>query len=442
MHKVRKSKLIVTTLSCFAYLVLCSFIVFADDNQTQQVSLSGFNVSQEIVIDDNKTSETNTTFEGNQTIESNQTSYVNQSDQNITIPQENKTKKVVVDQIGLDQGGKQFILDIQTTPQTYNTAINSDASPYNFVSYGGKLLLKANALGEVAFYYLDFLGNTRGISDDIGNVISSKNYLLFGEQIDNLGQNSGKAYTSKEQDLSDLYYFGARYYNPSIGRFVSVDPKLDYTQSPYVYVKDNPLKYIDPDGKKAQLIGAGISDNTKIQQLYFGIGSRIPRVNSIIFDSYDHILANKDATADYTKIYLRKENEAKLAGRGMDGVTVNRDLSLIDVKSIKSYGFTKDIVILHQLFHESIHQADIISFEEKGKIYNTKSTPEIELSIENEMFNSLGLKNSYNDQLKDENSWVVTNQISKKEYKDIVSVTRAYMEHYQALVEKELKRDD
>lgn len=46
--------------------------------------------------------------------------------------------------------------------------------------------------------------------------------------------------------------YGARFYDPSIAKWTSVDPLAEkYSSiSPYVYVANNPLKYIDPDGKK------------------------------------------------------------------------------------------------------------------------------------------------------------------------------------------------
>lgn len=61
-------------------------------------------------------------------------------------------------------------------------------------------------------------------------------------------------YTGKPFDDDagiDSYYYGARYYDPVLCRFISVDPLADkYPDwSPYVYALDNPLKYTDPDGR-------------------------------------------------------------------------------------------------------------------------------------------------------------------------------------------------
>ncbi|HEX2868061.1 MAG TPA: RHS repeat-associated core domain-containing protein [Ignavibacteriales bacterium] len=60
-------------------------------------------------------------------------------------------------------------------------------------------------------------------------------------------------FTAKERDSeTGLDYFGARYYDSKIGRWMSVDPLAEKYPglSPYNYCADNPLIYFDPDGRK------------------------------------------------------------------------------------------------------------------------------------------------------------------------------------------------
>src|SRR5690554_973226 len=45
-----------------------------------------------------------------------------------------------------------------------------------------------------------------------------------------------------------LYYYGARYYNPRISTFISVDPLAEQTFEPYSYVGNNPIMFTDPTG--------------------------------------------------------------------------------------------------------------------------------------------------------------------------------------------------
>ena len=80
-------------------------------------------------------------------------------------------------------------------------------------------------------------------------------YDPFGDIEASKGTSDNKFnFTGKETDEeSGLIYFGARYYNPLIGRWISKDFVEGLIASPqslnkYVYVKNNPLSYIDPNG--------------------------------------------------------------------------------------------------------------------------------------------------------------------------------------------------
>lgn len=58
-------------------------------------------------------------------------------------------------------------------------------------------------------------------------------------------------FNAKELDSeTDLYYYGARYYNPRLSVWYGVDPLAEEfpSWSPYVYTFNNPIRYIDPTG--------------------------------------------------------------------------------------------------------------------------------------------------------------------------------------------------
>jgi len=104
------------------------------------------------------------------------------------------------------------------------------------------------------FYLTDHLGNNRVVINQTDSVVQRNHYSPFGmEFADNSGDDQPYKYNGKELDKMhglNMYDYSARYMEPGIGRFTSVDPKAEkyYSISPYVYCLDNPLKYVDPRG--------------------------------------------------------------------------------------------------------------------------------------------------------------------------------------------------
>ena len=83
---------------------------------------------------------------------------------------------------------------------------------------------------------------------------SKKNILVSRENsgLKAVWSNSARcSFTGKEKDSeTGYYYFGARYYNPDLSLWLSVDPMADKypSLSPYNYCAWNPMKLVDPDG--------------------------------------------------------------------------------------------------------------------------------------------------------------------------------------------------
>ena len=53
---------------------------------------------------------------------------------------------------------------------------------------------------------------------------------------------------NSDRSILGLYDFGARYYDPLLGRWFNIDPALQGL-NPYVYCGNNPLMYVDKDGE-------------------------------------------------------------------------------------------------------------------------------------------------------------------------------------------------
>ena len=101
-----------------------------------------------------------------------------------------------------------------------------------------------------------------------GGLLASHHvYFPFGEEITPSGSEQMK-FTGHQRDAAnvssvadDLDYMHARYYNPLIGRFLSVDPVLNLKRAAtrpqnwnrYAYAMGNPMKYVDPTGQDISL---------------------------------------------------------------------------------------------------------------------------------------------------------------------------------------------
>ncbi len=135
-------------------------------------------------------------------------------------------------------------------------------------SFGSGTALAA----EYRFYHPDPLGSNSVVTDRDGGVVERSVLSPYGTRH---GSSIEKdpvrhLFTDKERDLeSGLDYFGARYYDPSVGRFLSLDPGLVYAGSSFAgierdagnlnghaYALNRPTAMVDPTGEFAQYVGA------------------------------------------------------------------------------------------------------------------------------------------------------------------------------------------
>jgi RHS repeat-associated protein len=109
--------------------------------------------------------------------------------------------------------------------------------------------------GQMYFFLADRDGSILAITDRQGRIVSNYEYDAFGGfRLRKEGVTSAFGFAGREFDrTTQLYYFRDRYYDPAIGRFLTVDaaaPDDDEPLSfnPYIYAWNNPLKYTDPLG--------------------------------------------------------------------------------------------------------------------------------------------------------------------------------------------------
>ncbi|UKB85049.1 RHS repeat-associated core domain-containing protein [Chryseobacterium sp. MEBOG06] len=170
---------------------------------------------------------------------------------------------------------------------------------------------------QQGLYYLhtDHLGTATFVTNSSAQTTQFFLNLPFGETM--LEQRTGVynnpyKFNAKELDKeTGLYYYGARYYNPRASIWYGVDPVAVYNPSmetqfygngqhnggvyfwgnlnPYIYTYQNPIKYIDPDGKQVvtpfivpppPLVPGAIPSNKKESGVYYRPGIPFP-----IFDT-------------------------------------------------------------------------------------------------------------------------------------------------------------
>lgn len=112
-----------------------------------------------------------------------------------------------------------------------------------------------NNCGSVLYYFhSDHVGSSTFLSDENGLPYQFLLYLPFGETMAEQkagGFGNRYKFNGKEQDaISGLYYYGARFYDPLIGLWLSVDPLAEQRSwvSPYNFVQNNPINRVDPTG--------------------------------------------------------------------------------------------------------------------------------------------------------------------------------------------------
>ncbi|MGO0060738.1 RHS repeat-associated core domain-containing protein [Brevibacillus fluminis] len=137
--------------------------------------------------------------------------------------------------------------------------------------WGNQLILRKDYASQNAGYYLfNSHGDVVSIVNEKGAALNTYAYDAWGnilsktEGMSNPFTYSGEVYDAK----TGLYYLRARYYDPSVGRFISEDTYKGQVDNPlslnrYAYVENNPLKFIDPTGHWS----TGVTANWTINEM-------------------------------------------------------------------------------------------------------------------------------------------------------------------------------
>ena len=127
----------------------------------------------------------------------------------------------------------------------------------SFLPFLDTPLTPQKAYAETCVYFVeDGLGNVRFLTNSSGSKVKQYDYDPFGNIRASIGaSNTNYRFSSEQLDSeSGMYFLRARYYDPSIGRFITRDPVKGLltnpqSQNPYAYALNNPVNLSDPSGK-------------------------------------------------------------------------------------------------------------------------------------------------------------------------------------------------
>jgi RHS repeat-associated protein len=138
----------------------------------------------------------------------------------------------------------QFVWDVAALP-----LLLKDGSTAYLYGPGGLPLEQINGSGALWLHH-DQLGSTRLVTDSSGTSQATYSFDPYGKLSASTGTPANPLRFAGEywDAETGLYYLRARYYDPSAGQFISLDPAVASTREPYAYVGNNPLKMGDPWG--------------------------------------------------------------------------------------------------------------------------------------------------------------------------------------------------
>ncbi|GAB5401615.1 MAG: hypothetical protein Aureis2KO_32000 [Aureisphaera sp.] len=215
------------------------------------------------------------------------------------------------------------------------------------------------------FQYKDHLGNVRlSYTDSDGNgsvgtgeIIEESNYYPFGlEQSGyNVNVSGGNSlaqnykYNGKELNSElglEWYDYGARNYDASLGRWMNIDPLAEkYAHfTPYHYVYNNPINFIDPDGEEGIVVSGQPGDHKNKEHFLANGLDRARAAQGRVQDKNEKVtwIVFNDGSKEHghspaqLKEYRKKAEEAGINFKVVDNVD-----SIVDYINDKDGGDTR-----------------------------------------------------------------------------------------------------
>jgi RHS repeat-associated protein len=114
----------------------------------------------------------------------------------------------------------------------------------------GQVVAQINkSTGATLYLHADRIGSIRVVTDPTGAVARTASYNPYGTVISETGTAATAfGFSGEYTDPTGLIYLRARFYDPATGAFLTIDPLVAVTKTPYAYVEGSPLNRADPTG--------------------------------------------------------------------------------------------------------------------------------------------------------------------------------------------------
>ena len=183
---------------------------------------------------------------------------------------------------------------------TYAGSVEIDGSMNTKWYFGEGYIYMPGTSSQYTTYYTipDYQGNIRKVVKSDGTVVQQTSYYPFGGLYVGSTANIGSdvqthKYNGKELDRLhglDLYDYGARQYDPTMGQFLTIDPLAEkyYHLTPYSYCGGDPVNAVDPDGDTIRVDAS--FQHYFLQSMVSAFGES--NYNNFVFDNQCNFIIN------------------------------------------------------------------------------------------------------------------------------------------------------
>ncbi|WP_312994880.1 RHS repeat-associated core domain-containing protein, partial [Chryseobacterium flavum] len=234
------------------------------------------------------------------------------------------------------------------------------------------------------YQYKDHLGNARvnyvKNSEGVLEITDSNNYYPFG--LNHIGGGKGLLggyrnykYNGKELQETGMYDYGARFYMPDIGRWGVIDELAEnyLNISPFTYAVNNPIRYIDPDGRKikdpddiVKNYKNQLNSNMSALKAFIDNGSIDSELGGKLMSFYTSTLGEITKLEKSDQVYTIFSDSSSKEG------SMNYDLSTNEIKI--GIGDKRIGLVGHELKHayqyESGETSLVVDNSAYGKLYD------------------------------------------------------------------------